>query len=149
MPISGVRTMNEVLRETVAERRFTLAMTGLFAALALLLAAIGLYGVMAYLVHQRSHEIGIRRALGARPGQILSLVVGQGLKLTGLGVALGLAGALATTRWLSSQLFGVSSTDPLTFLSIPLLLAAVALLACWLPARRAARVDPMTALRTE
>ncbi len=149
MPVFGVRTMNEVLRETVAERRFTLAMTGLFAALALLLAAVGLYGVMAYLVNQRSHEIGVRRALGAHSRDIFRLVIGQGITLTLIGIGAGLLGAFALTRFLASLLFGIAPRDPLTFIGVPLLLVLVAALACWVPARRAMRVDPMTALRYE
>jgi putative ABC transport system permease protein len=115
----------------------------------MLISAIGLFGVMSYSVSQRTHEIGIRLALGARPWNILRLITGHGLKLTLMGLALGLVGALALTRALSPFLYGVSAVDPLTFILISLLLSCVALLACWLPAKRAMRVDPLIALRIE
>jgi putative ABC transport system permease protein len=116
---------------------------------ALLLAAIGLYGVLACTVTQRTREIGIRTALGAQRPEVIGLVLRQGMKLTGLGILIGLAGAFGLTRLIRSLLFGVAPTDPLTFAVIPVMLAAVALLACWLPARRAAKVDPMEVLRCE
>ncbi len=130
-------------------RRYPALLLGAFAGLALLLAAIGIYGVMSYSVAQRTPEIGLRVALGAQATDVLRLVVGQGLKLVVLGLALGLLGALLLTRLLDSMLFEVSATDPATLIAVPLLLAFVALLACWIPARRATRVDPMIALRGE
>jgi len=148
-PIYKVTTMRQLVSASVAPRRFTLLLLVGFAAVALLMAAIGLYGVMAYSVAQRTREIGIRVALGARRADVLRLVVGQGLRLVALGVALGLMAALALTQLMKKFLFEVSATDPVTFAGIALLLALVSLLACWIPARRAATVDPMVALRCE
>ena len=129
--------------------RFDAVLTALFALLGLLLAAIGLFGLVSYSVARRTHEIGIRMALGAERGDVVRMVVGQGLRLVLIGVAIGIAGALALTRFLSSLLYGVTPTDPLTFIAVSLILIAVALLACYIPARRAAKVDPMVALRYE
>ena len=148
-PIARIATMDEVVAASVAARRFNLWLFGAFAVCALLLAAIGIYGVISYGVAQRTHEIGVRMALGARRGDVLRLIVGQGLTLTGTGIALGWLAALVLTRWLKTLLFEVSATDTLTFAVIALLLVFVSLLACFLPARRAARVDPMVALRHE
>jgi putative ABC transport system permease protein len=149
LPVTQVMTMDDVLSGSVAPRRFSAVLIAVFAALALLLAAVGIYGVMSYVVLQRTHEIGIRMALGARPRDVGSLLVNRGAKWAAVGIAIGLIGALALTRLLSSLLFGVEPTDPLTFTGIALLLAAVAMLACYIPARRAMRVDPMVALRHE
>jgi putative ABC transport system permease protein len=131
------------------QQRFNMILFMLFSAIALILAAIGIYGVMAYSVNQRTHEIGIRVALGALPGDVRRLILGSGARIIGLGLLLGTAGALASTRVLSALLFNVSPYDPVSFAAILVLLSAIALLACWLPARRATRVDPMVALRSE
>ncbi len=149
LPLTKVLTMTEVMAESFAERRFNMLLLSLFAVLAMTLAGVGVYGVMSYLVAQRAREIGIRMALGAQLRDVLRLVMGQGLKLALLGLGLGLIGAWAATRLLKSLLFSVSTTDPLIFLVISGLLVGVALLACWLPARRATKIDPMIALRYE
>jgi len=148
-PISNVRTLADLMDGQSAPRRLGMVLLTLFAALALLLAAVGIYGVLAYFVNQHTREIGVRLALGARPADILNLVIGKGMGLVSAGIAMGLAGAFALSRWIASLLFGVSPTDMTTFFALPLALALFALLACYLPARRAARVDPMTALRYE
>ncbi|HEY1471297.1 MAG TPA: ABC transporter permease [Candidatus Acidoferrum sp.] len=147
--VYGIRTMQDRLRDSLARQRFSSTMLGAFAAFALLLAAVGLYGVMSYLVTQSTHDIGILVALGARPGNIIGLVVRQGMQLTLLGILAGLVGAAALTRVIASLLFGVSPTDVATFLAVPALLAAVAFAATALPAWRATTVDPMVALREE
>jgi putative ABC transport system permease protein len=149
LPPPLIRTMDDLFSETVAQPRLQTGLLSLFAALALLLAAVGLYGVLAYAVTQRTHEIGVRMALGAQKHNVLSLVIGHGMKLALAGVVVGLLSALALTRVLRSLLYEVKPTDPLTLAAASLLLLASALIACWLPARRAARVDPMEALRYE
>ena len=147
--VSNVSTLEQLLSETVAQPRFNTGLLALFALLALLLAAVGIYGVMSYAVSSRTQEIGLRMALGAQARDVLKLVVGQGMRLVALGLALGLLAALGLTRWLKTLLFGVEATDPLTYAVIAALLAAVALLACYIPARRAMKVDPLVALRHE
>ncbi len=148
-PIATIATMDEVIARSVAGRRFNLLLFGSFAAVALLLAAVGVYGVISYTISQRTHEIGVRMALGAKTTDVLRLFIVQGLRLVAAGVLIGLAGSFALTRMMKDLLFGVSATDPLTFAIIPMVLIAVALVACWIPARRATRVDPMIALRHE
>jgi predicted permease len=148
-PVSNIRSMEEVLSESIARQRFSMLLLGIFAAVALVLAAVGIYGVMSYSVTQRRNEIGIRMALGAQKSDVLKLTVGHGLKLVMIGVAFGLAGAFALTRLMSSLLFGVRATDPATFIAISVILVAVALLASYIPARRATKVDPLVALRYE
>lgn len=149
LAISSVQTMDYLVADSIAVPRFVLLLFGSFAAVALLLAGLGIYGVMAYSVTQRTREIGIRVALGAQSRNVLALVVGQGMKLALTGLAIGLAASFGLTRLMSQLLFGISPTDPLTFAGIALLLTGVALLACYLPARRATKVDPMIALRYE
>jgi predicted permease len=147
--ISDVKPLETIAAAALAGRRFTLLIIGLFALVAMALAAIGIYGVMSYLVLQRTREIGIRLALGAQGSDVLRLVLKQGMMLAVLGIALGMAGAFALTRSMESLLFGVRPSDPLTFISISALLALVALVACWIPARRAMKTDPLEALRHE
>jgi predicted permease len=147
LPIYGARSMTARVDESLATRRFSMLLLSLFAALALGIASIGIYGVMAYLVNQGTRELGIRLALGATPALILRMVVSQGMTVALIGVALGLAGAFGLTHLMQTLLFGVDAVDPLTFVAIPLLLSAIALLASWIPARRAARIDPTISLR--
>lgn len=147
--IYGVATMGEVLASSLAARRLSMILLSAFAALALILSCIGIYGVISHLVGQRTHEIGVRMALGAQPGDVMRLVLGQGAKMVFLGVVIGIFAALGLTRLMANQLFGVTSHDPLTFVAVAVLLVMVALLACYVPARRAVRVDPLIALRYE
>ena len=149
VPIAEVKPLEVISEAAVAGRRFTFWLVGCFAATALTLAAIGIYGVLSYLVAQRTREIGVRMALGAQASDIIRLTLKQGMRPTIIGVVLGLAGAFALTQLMSSLLFDVSATDPGTFIASTLLLILVALLPCWLPARRASKIDPMEALRTE
>jgi putative ABC transport system permease protein len=141
--------MEQVLSTSLKRPRFTVVLPGVFASVGLLLAVVGIYGVISYLVGQRTHEIGVRIALGARAGDILGMILAQGAWLALVGIALGLGAALAAARFVENLLFNLPATDPLTFAGISLLLGAVALLACYVPARRATRVDPMVALRHE
>jgi putative ABC transport system permease protein len=148
-PATEIRTMNEFLTAAVALRRLSMLLLGGFAAIATILAAIGIFGVMAYGVTQRSHEIGIRMALGAEPADVLRMIVMDGMRLAVIGLFLGIVGSTLAVRYLESQLYGVKATDPATFVGVVLLLAAVAVAACYFPARRATKVDPLTALRYE
>jgi putative ABC transport system permease protein len=148
-PLYHVATLQQVLSESLAPRRFNTLLLGIFAGIALALATVGIYGVMAFSVTQRTHEIGIRMALGAERGSVLRLIVRQGLRLTLIGVVLGIAGAWALTSFLASFLFGVAPRDPATFAVVSLALVVVSILACYFPVRRATRVDPMVALRYE
>jgi putative ABC transport system permease protein len=149
IPVFGASSMEELISKSVSEPRFNSVLLASFAGLALVLAAVGIYGVIAYSVTQRTHEIGIRMALGAEPRSVANRVVGEGARLALLGIALGMVAALALARLIANFLFGVTATDPATFCGVAMLLTLVALAACYIPARRAARVDPIVALRYE
>jgi len=149
LAIGDLRFMNQIADAAVSSQRFALFLVGLFAALALLLATIGMYGVISYSVNQRMHEFGLRMALGARPSSVMRLIVGQGLKLSTIGAAIGLLCAAWLARLLGSLLYGVSGTDPVTFAGVALLALMTTTVACYLPARRATDADPMRALRAE
>jgi putative ABC transport system permease protein len=149
LPVASVQTMQDVYDKSVARTSFTLVMLGIAGAMSIALGVIGIYGVLSYTVSQRRREIGIRLALGAQQENVLGMVMGSGARMALVGVAIGVVVALALTRWMSSLLFGVTAHDPLTYSLVALLLFVVALSACWIPARRATRVDPMVALRYE
>jgi predicted permease len=149
LPIAKVAPLTVIVKDSLTQSRFSMLLLGAFGALALILASIGIYGVISYSVGQRTREIGVRMALGAQRRNVLGLVLGQGARLAGLGIAIGLVAAIGVTRLMASLLFGVAPRDPLTFFAVPVLLMAIALLACYIPARRAMRVDPMVALRYE
>jgi putative ABC transport system permease protein len=147
--VFGARQLQEIVANSIATQRLAMILLSVFSALALVLSAIGIYGVISYLTGQRTHEIGIRVALGASSSDVLRMVLGEGMKITLIGVAIGLAAALGMTRLIAKLIYGVGASDPLTFVSVAVLLTGVALLACYIPARRAMRVDPMVALRYE
>jgi len=149
LPVHDIQTMDQALRARLGPERFAAFLQIIFAAVALSLAAVGLYGVVSYAVSQRTREIGIRMAFGARRSDVMMMVIGQGMKLAGAGILIGLGGALALTRFMETLVLGASSTDPLTYATIASLLIFVSFIACYLPARRATKVDPMIALRSE
>ncbi|MGH9882760.1 MAG: FtsX-like permease family protein, partial [Pyrinomonadaceae bacterium] len=148
-PIYNIRSMHDIRAESIAPERLNLTLLSIFAGIALVLALVGIYGVMSYSVTQRTHEIGIRMAIGAQPGDIFRMILGQGMTLALIGVGLGLVGAFVLTRLMTTMLFGVEPTDPATFALIAALLTTVALLACYLPGRRATKVNPVVSLRYE
>jgi ABC-type antimicrobial peptide transport system permease subunit len=149
LPVSDVDSMQEIASTSTSRQRFNMWLMSVFGGAAVLLAAIGIYGLMAYSVEQRTQEIGIRMALGAQSGEVRKMIVGQGMVLAVIGVLVGLAAAFGLSGLMSTLLFGVTPWDPLVFIGVPILLTLVALTAVWLPARRASRVDPLTALRYE
>jgi ABC-type antimicrobial peptide transport system permease subunit len=149
LPITNVTTLAAQVSNSMGPQRLISALTGFFGIVGLALACVGLYGIMAYSVARRTHELGVRMALGAQKGEILKMIMAHGLRLTLIGLAIGAAGALALTRLMTNLLYGVRPSDPLTFTAVSLLLMMVALLACYIPARRAMKVDPMVALRYE
>jgi putative ABC transport system permease protein len=141
--------MNQRVSTSMSSQRFRTVLLSTFAGLALVLGAAGIFGVISYWATQRTREIGVRMALGAKPGDVLQLVLGQGMRLTAIGVVIGVAAAFGLSRFLSSLLFGVAPSDPFTFVGVTVVLVIISALACWIPARRAARLDPMAALRHE
>jgi putative ABC transport system permease protein len=147
--VYGARPLQEIVANSIATQRLAMILLSVFSSLALVLSAIGIYGVISYLTGQRTHEIGIRVALGASSSDVLRMILGEGMKISLLGVAIGLAAALGLTRLIAKLIYGVGASDPLTFAGVAVLLTGVALLACYIPARRAMRVDPMIALRYE
>ncbi|HET6892333.1 MAG TPA: FtsX-like permease family protein, partial [Pyrinomonadaceae bacterium] len=148
-PIYNVRTMHDIRAESIASERLNLTLFSIFAGIALVLAVVGIYGVMSYSVTQRTHEIGIRMAIGAQPRDVFRMILGQGMILAVIGIAIGLVAAYGLTRLMATMLFGVGPTDPATFVAIAVILAVVALLACYLPGRRATKVEPVVSLRYE
>jgi predicted permease len=148
LPVADVRSMGDIVARSTSRERFNTLLMSVFALSALLLAAIGIYGVMAYAVQQRTREIGVRLALGAQPGAVQRMVVFQGMRLAATGVVIGVGGAFGLSRFMQSLLFGVTTRDPLVFAGVPLLLAAIALFAVWMPAARASRIDPLGAIRS-
>jgi len=149
LPVSNVKTMDTIIHDSVTPFRFNMFLLGLFAAIAILLTVVGVYGVMNYAVTQRTQEIGIRMALGAQPGQVRGLILKQGVVLAAEGLVIGLGCGLIVLRWMSTLLFGVSTNDPIIFIAVAALLAIISLVACYLPARKATQVDPIIALRHE
>ena len=148
-PLHNVRTLEQVLAESIARPRFNTLLITILAGVAMVLAAVGIYGVISYSVTQRTHEIGVRMALGASASNVLRLVIGHGMLIAGIGLAVGVIGAFAVTRIMGSLLYGVSATDPLTYIVLVAALGIIALIASYIPARRAMRVDPVIALRNE
>jgi ABC-type antimicrobial peptide transport system permease subunit len=148
-PIADIRTMDQIVGQTFARQSFAALLLAGFSIAALVLAAVGIYGVLAYAVSERTREVGIRVAVGAGPARILALILGSGARMIAFGTAAGILGALALSYLLKTLLFGVSARDPLTFVAVPLILMSVALMAAWIPARRASKIDPMQALRTQ
>jgi putative ABC transport system permease protein len=149
LPLFGIRPMNDVMAQATAQRRFSMVLFGLFAGVALVLATVGIYAMMAFLVRQRTHEIGIRLALGARPADAIGLVLRRGLALTLIGAAIGIAGGVAVSQMMTGLLFGVSTIDPVSFIGPAVVLTIVSLLACYIPALRASHIDPIQTLRAE
>jgi putative ABC transport system permease protein len=148
-PIYNIRTMDQIRGESIAPQRLNLTLLSIFAGIAFVLAIVGIYGVMSYAVTQRTHEIGIRMAIGAQPRDVFRMILGQGMMLTIIGMAVGLLGAFALTRLMTTMLFSVKPTDPITFSAVALLLLLIALIACYIPGRRATKVDPVNSLRYE